>query len=126
MFEGVLICGQEFQPSLHARVVLGQASKVLERLIVGPNLEVSPAQVPSQAFDCPYDGACLEVEGSPVPFRVEGAPADEDDGSYRSVGLLLFECGAQTVQASIAVQTKGSCAVLDRFPVREDEVGRCS
>ena len=90
MFESVLIRCEELKPTLYAWAVVSHLGDVLQRLIVGPNLEVCAAQVSTQAFDGPNDGASFQVEWCPVALSVKCRSADEDDGANRTICLFLF------------------------------------
>ena len=56
-----------------------------------------------------------------MPFRVERSSADERDGFFGVVRLLLFESGSEPVDAGVAIHVKRSCAVDDGVPIRENE-----
>ena len=67
---------------------------------------VVPQKIAAKAFESPHDYAGLQVKRSPMSFRVERSSADVRDGFDGHVFLLLFECGAKPVDASVAVHVE--------------------
>ena len=121
MLQHVLIRGEELKPTLNAWAVIAYLGDVFQGLIVGPDLEVCAAQVSTQSFDGPDDGACFEVKWRPVALGVKCRSANEDYGANGAVGLFLLQRGAEAVETRVAMESERSCAVFNGFPVREDE-----
>ena len=51
--------------------------------------------------------------------------ADVDDGAYGAIWLFLFEGGAETSGAGVAMEAQGPRRVDDRVPVRKDKYRGC-
>ena len=75
-------------------------------LVVGEYAEHGSPKVATEAFESPKVAAGLQIKRSPVPFRVERSSADVRDGFYGTVLLLLFEGGANPLDASVAVHVE--------------------
>ena len=82
--------------------MLAYLDDALERLVVR-DVELGGPKVAVQPFDGPDDASRLEVEGRPRTFRVQGGAAEVEDGSDGAVRLFLLQCGAEAVEAGVAV-----------------------
>ena len=103
VFDGVIECGEEFEPSLDSRVVVPHFVYAFQSLMVREHSELDAPKVAAEALQSPDDAASLRLERIPMPFRVERSSADVRDGSYGAVRLLQFESGSKPVDAGIAV-----------------------
>ena len=74
--------------------------------MVGEYAELGAPKMAAKAFESPNDAAGLQIERSPMSFRVERSSADVRDGFDGTVLLLLLEGGAKPVDASVAVQVE--------------------
>ena len=121
VFEGVIECGEELEPSLDSDVVVPHFAYAFQSLVVGEYPELGAPEVAAEALESPGDAASLQIERIPMPFRVQRSSADVRDGFYGAVRLLLFESGSEPIDAGIAVHVKRAYAVGDGVPIRENE-----
>ena len=77
------------------------------------------------ASDTPHDASGFEFHRGPILLIVEGGSADVDDGAYGAILLFLFEGGAETSGAGVAMEAQGPGRVDDRVPVRKDKYRGC-
>ena len=124
MLQSVGVGGEEFQPALHASIVIADLGDVFERFVVGVDEEFGRPEVSVEAFDGPDDATSFQVDRNPGSFVVEGGAADEHDGADGAVRLFLLEGGAKDVQAGVGVQAERAGVVGDSVSVRVDENGR--
>ena len=103
VLQSVGVGGEEFQPALHAGIVLADLGDVLECLVVRVDVELGGPEVPAETFDGPDDATGLQVEGGPGSFVVERGAADEDDGADGAVRLFLLKGGSEAVDAGVTV-----------------------
>ena len=92
-----------------------------ECLMVRIYPEFRGPKVTVEALDSPGDAPGFEVKGCPVSLVVEGGAVDEQDGTDRTVRLLLLEVCARVVLAGVAVQAKRTGVVGNGIPVRVDQ-----
>ena len=98
--------GEELEPFLDSDIMVLYFAYLSQCLVVGEYAEFRPLKVASEAFESPNDAAGLQINRSPMPFRVERSSADIHDGVYGTVRLFLFESGAQPVDASVAAHVE--------------------
>ena len=77
-----------------------------QSLVVGEYAELGASKIAAKGFESPNDAAGLQIKRSPMSFRVECSSADGSDGCDGIVLLLLFEGGAEPVDASVAVHVE--------------------
>ena len=75
--------------------------------------------------DSPHDASGFEFHRGPILLIAEGGSADVDVGAYEAIWLFLFEGGAETSGAGVAMEAQGPRRVDDRVPVRKDRYRGC-
>ena len=90
-------------------------------LVVGEYAELGSPKVAVKAFESPNDAADLQIQKSPVPFRVQRIAADVCDGFRGTICLLLFGDCAKPVDVSVAVHVERTWAVGDSVPIGENQ-----
>lgn len=92
--------------------------------MVCENFEGDPKQEQAEKFDGADNGTGFQVHYRPVLFVGRRGVIDERDGSYGTIGLLLFEHSAKSILASITVQKEQAGLVLCSVPTRESQDSR--
>ena len=106
VIECVIERGEELVALLDSGIMVPYFAYFVQCLVVGEYAEFGSLKVASEAFDSPNDAAGLQINRSPMPFRVERSSADIHDGVHGTVRLLLFEGDAKPVDASVAVHVE--------------------
>ena len=96
--------------------MLSELVNAFECLVVRIYPEFRGPRASAEALDSPGDAPCFEVKGCPVSLVVEGGAADEQDGTDRTVRLLLLEGCANAVLAGVAGQVKRTGVVGNGIP----------
>ena len=78
--------------------------------------ELGAPTIAAKAFESPNGAAGLQIKRSPMSFRLERRSADVRDGFAGTVLPLLFDGGANPVDASAAVHVERTCPVGDSVP----------
>ena len=73
--------------------------------------------------DTPHDASGFEFHRGPILFIVEGCSADVDDGAYGAIWLFLFEGGAETSGAGVAMEAQGPRRVDDASQSGKTSIG---
>ena len=78
VLQRLVVCREEFKPSLDSGVVLSNLGETLEGLVVREDAEGGTPQTSAEALDALNDAASLEIERCPGAIRLEGSAADEN------------------------------------------------
>ena len=87
-------------------VVVRHFAYAFQCLAVREYTEFGAPKVAGEAFESPDDAASLQIKRSPTPFRVERSSDYVRHGFYGAVRLLLFESGAELVDAGVEIHVK--------------------
>lgn len=71
MLQGAFVRGEDFQSSLHLRVMFCHHVEACERLVVQHNAESSAPQATAKATDAPDDTSHFQIERSPVALALQ-------------------------------------------------------
>ena len=80
VIECVIERGEELVALLDSGIMVPYFAYFVQCLVVGEYAEFGSLKVASEAFDSPNDAAGLQINRSPMPFRVERSSADIHDG----------------------------------------------
>ena len=69
VLQRLVVCREEFKPSLDSGVVLSNLGETLEGLVVREDAEGGTPRISVEALDVPDNAASLDVERCPVALR---------------------------------------------------------
>ena len=121
VLESVVECGEILAPLLDSRVVVPNLSDVFQSFVFLTNAKLRVPKVSSKMLDRPIIAICLQIEQSPISFRVEGSAANMAMSITESSGRSLLKRSAKHIHAGVVVHTERTAPVLHGAPIGEDK-----
>lgn len=83
--------------------------------------KIKEGAIRRKTLDCLANCSLLEIGNGPIEVVREDGPAEERNGTYRTVFLLLLEGGSKPALTSIVVELGRSRPIYRRAPCRKRE-----